>query len=89
MFADPGVLTLVLSKLQVAPVSEVDSAQERATVPENPSLGVTFSAMVALPPVFMVAYRETGNKRKCGFGVPLIALISAVTSTDPHPVTRS
>ena len=87
--AAPGAATLLVSKLQVDPASEEDRVHVSATVPVNPSFGVTESAMVAEPPVGSVWLRDAGSTRKCGFGVPFSALISAVASTEPNPVTWS
>jgi hypothetical protein len=87
--AVPGVVTLELSKVQVPPAREVDTAQVRATAPVKPSFGVTLSDTVALAPAASDTLLETGRTTKCGFGVPFNALRRAVASTEPQPVTRS
>ena len=87
--ADPGTVTLGLSKLQLAPASDEETEQVRLTEPVNPSLGVTFTATVLLPPMANDTLREVGRTKKWGLGAPARALLRAVASIEPNPVTWS
>lgn len=75
--------------LQVAPVSDVEYVQVRATFPVKPSFELTATLNTALLLTERDSLREFGSSVKCGSGVLFSASMKAVASTEPRPVTWS